>query len=109
MSNLFDSLANSIQKFSSKFSNYAKKYYLDVLVRGEKIGSRGKIQIEIEKLKWELRQKYIEIGKHVSNKKINESITDYSHDQNFIRLISEINKINLYIDDYKKKTKHLGY
>ena len=103
MSNLFDSLANSIQNFSSKFSDYTKKYYSAALVKGGKIGNRGKIQIEIEKLKWELRQKYIEIGKHVYNKKINDSITDYSYDQNFIKLISEINKINLYIDDYKKK------
>ena len=76
-----------------------KKHLQSVLYQGEKIGHKGKIQIEIEKLKWELKQKYNEIGRYVAEKKLSKSVTDFSHDQQFLELISEINKIKLYINE----------
>ena len=99
MSDLFDDLVRKFNSFSNTFSKNGKKYFRSVLSQGEKIGHRGKVQIEIEKLKWELKQKYNELGKYVAEKKISRSVTDFSHDQQFLELVNEVNKIKIYIDD----------
>ena len=99
MSDLFDNLTKKIKYLSNRFAKDGKKYFKSVLSQGEKIGYQGKVQIEIEKLKWELKQKYNEIGRYVAEKKISKSVTDFSHDQQFLDIVSEINKIKLYIND----------
>jgi len=102
MSDLFDNFPQRIQSFSDLFLKYGKKYFQSLLFHGEKIGRKGKVQIEIEKLKWELKQKYNKLGKYVAEKKISKSITDYSHDKQFLELVNEVNRIKLYIDEQKQ-------
>ena len=109
MSDLFDSLARRFKSFSSSFSNNGKKYFQSVLSQGEKIGHRGKVQIEIEKLKWELKQKYNNLGKYVAEKKISRSVTDFSHDQQFLELVNEVNKIKIYIDERQQERDSRGH
>ena len=53
MSNLFDNQSNKIQHLSSRVAKDGKKYIKSAVSKGEKIGYKGKIQIEIEKLKCE--------------------------------------------------------
>ena len=99
MSNLFDILSKMIHNVSVRFTKNGKKYIKSVLSHGEIISHKGKVQIEIEKLKWELKQKYNELGKHVAEKKISNSVTDFSHDSQFLALVNNINKTKLYIDE----------
>ena len=108
MSDLFDSLARRLVSFSGSFSKNGKKYFQSVLSKGEKIGHQGKVQIEIEKLKWELKQKYNELGKYVAEKKISRSVTDFSHDKQFLELVTEVNKIIIYIDERKQERDSRG-
>ena len=103
MSNLIDILSQKIHNVSIRFTKNGKTYLKSVLSYGEIIGHKGKVQIEIEKLKWELKQKYNELGKHVSEKKISNSVTDFSHDSQFLELVNNINKIKLYIDERLKE------
>ena len=98
MSDLFNSIVQKFESFSDSVSNNGKKYCLSVLSRGKKIGRQSKVQIEIEKLKWELKQKYNELGKYVAEKKISRSVTDFSHDKQFLEFVNEVNKIKIYID-----------
>ena len=103
MSDLFDSLARRLQRYSARFSKNGKKYFQSVLYQGEKIGHRGKVQIEIKKLKWELYQKYNELGNYVAEKKITRSVTDFSQDKQFLEFVNEVNKIKIYIDERQQK------
>ena len=103
MSDLFDSLVRRFESFSDSLSKNGKKYFQFVLSKGEKIGHQGKVQIEIEKLKWELKQRYNELGKYVAEKKISRSVTDFSHDQQFLELVNEVNRIKLYIDERQQE------
>ena len=103
MSDMFDSLVRRFESFSDSFSKNGKKYFQSVLSKGEKIGHQGKVQIEIEKLKWELKQKYNDLGKYVAEKKISRSVTDFSHDKQFLELVNEANKIKVYIDERQQE------
>ena len=47
----------------------------------------------------ELKQKYNKLGIHVSDKKIAKSVTDFSHDNDFLHLVNEINKLQLFIEE----------
>ena len=99
MSNLFDNLSDKIQHLSNRVAKDGKKYIKSAVSKGEKIGYKGKIQIEIEKLKWELKQKYNKLGIYVSEKKISKSITDFSYDNEFLDIVNEINKLKLFIEE----------
>ena len=105
MSNLFDNITRNIQIFSDILKKNGKKYLYSAISHGEEFGRRGKTQIEIEKLKWELKQKHNELGEYVAEKKISKSATDFSHDILFLDLVNEVARIKLFIDERQKERK----
>ena len=105
MSDIFDNLSDKMKSISNRVSKDGKKYIHSALSKGEEISHKGKTKIEIEKLKWELKQKYTTLGKYVSDNKISNSTTDFSHDINFLSLASDVLKLKLYIEDLKEGIK----
>ena len=105
MSDIFDNLSDKIQNISNTVAKNGKKYFQSAFSKGEEIGSKGKIKFEIEKLKWELKQKYTTLGKYVTDNKISKSVTDFSHDSNFLELANDVYKLKLYIEELEKGTK----
>ena len=105
MSDIFDNLSDKIQNISNRLAKDGKKYIQSVFSKGEEIGHKGKVKLEIEKLKWELKQKYTTLGKYVSDNKISRSVTDFSHDSNFLALANDVYKLKLYIEELEKETK----
>ena len=105
MSDIFDNLSDKIQNISNRVAKDGKKYFQSAFSKGEEIGYKGKIKLEIEKLKWELKKKYTTLGKYVSDNKISKSVTDFSHDSNFLALANDVYKLKLYIEELGKRTK----
>ena len=105
MSDIFDNLSDKIQNISNRIAKDGKKYFQSAFSKGEEIGYKGKIKLEIEKLKWELKQKYTTLGKYVSDNKISKSVTDFSHDSNFMEIANDVYKLKLYIEELGKRTK----
>ena len=105
MSDLFDTISDKFQQLSSRVAKDGKKYIQSAFSKGGEIGHKGKIKLEIEKLKWELKQKYTNLGKYVSDNKISKSVTDFSHDSNFLELANDVYKLKLYIEELEKGTK----
>ena len=105
MSDIFDNLSDKIQNISNRVAKDGKKYFQSAFSKGEEIGYKGKIKFEIEKLKWELKQKYTTLGKYVSDNKIFKPVTDFSHDRNFLELANDVYKLKLYIEELEKGTK----
>ena len=103
MSDKAYSIVNNFQKVVGHLIEQGKRYSKKLISKGKYFGVRGKIQIEIESLKWELKQKYILLGKYVSHKKISKSITDFSHDSNFQRLANDVYKLELYIEEREQE------
>ena len=105
MSDIFDNLSDKIQNISNRVAKDGKKYFQSAFSKGEEIGYKGKIKLEIEKLKWELKKIYTTLGKYVSDNKISKSVTDFSHDSNFMDLANDVYKLKLYIEELEKGTK----
>ena len=105
MSDIFDNLSDKIQNISNRVAKDGKKYFQSAFSKGEEIGYKGKIKLEIEKLKWELKKKYTTLGKYVSDNKISKSVTDFSQDSNFLALANDVYKLKLYIEELEKGTK----
>ena len=105
MSDIFDNLSGKISNISNRVAKDGKKYFQSAFSKGEEIGYKGKIKLEIEKLKWELKKKYTTLGKYVSDNKISKSVTDFSHDSNFLELANDVYKLKLYIEELEKGTK----
>ena len=103
MSDIFDNLSDKIQNISNRVAKDGKKYIQSAFSKGEEIGYKGKIKLEIEKLKWELKQKYTTLGKYVSDNKISKSVTDFSHDSNFLELANDVYRLKLYIEELKRE------
>ena len=79
-----------------------RKYFNYLLSIGQQFTVNGKIQIEVEKLKWELKNKYHELGKYVTQKKETKSVVDFSHDSEYLQKINEIIKLKYYIEERLK-------
>ena len=103
MSDLFDTLSDKFQQLSSRVAKDGKKYIQSAVSKGEEIGQKGKIQLEIEKLKWELKQKYAALGKYVTDKKEKKSVTDFSHDSHFLELVNDAYKLKNYIEERRNQ------
>ena len=103
MSDIFENLIGKFQNISNRIAKDGKKYVHSAVSKGEKIGHKGKVQFEIEKLKWELKKKYSTLGKYVSDKKISKSVTDFSHDSAFLKLANDVCKLKLFIEQRKKE------
>ena len=73
-----------------------------VLSIGQQFTEKGKIQIEVEKLKWELKKKYHELGKYVIQEKEEKSVIDFSHDALYLQKINEIIQLKYYIEERLK-------
>ena len=102
MSDIFNNFSDRIKNISNRIVQDGKKFILSAFSKGEEIGYKGKIKLEIEKLKWELKQKYINLGKYVADNKISKSVTDFSHDSNFLELANDVYKLKLYIEELQK-------
>ena len=105
MSDIFDNFSDRIKNISNRIVQDGKKIILSAFSKGEEMGHQGKIKFEIEKLKWELKQKYINLGKYVSDNKISNSVTDFSHDDNFLELANDVLQLKLYIEELQKGKK----
>ena len=100
-----DNFSDRIKSIANRIVQDGKKIILSAFSKGEEMGHQGKIKLEIEKLKWELKQKYINLGKYVSDNKISKSVTDFSNDNNFLELENDVYKLKLYIENLEKGTK----
>ena len=74
-----------------------EKYYHSAMSIGQQFSKKGKIQIEVEKLKWELKKKYQALGKYVTQEKETKSVIDFSQDPLYLYKINEIIKLKFYI------------
>ena len=99
MSEIWDNLSNKMQKFFNHIAKDGGKYIKSLILMGGKISNKGKIQLEIEKLKWELKQKYAALGKYVTDKKESQSVTDFSYDSHFLELVNETYNLKNYIEE----------
>jgi len=92
-------MSPKIQKYSQMIIYKWEKFFHSLLSIGQKFTEKGKIQIEVEKLKWELKKKYQELGKYVTHKKETKSVIDFSHDQQYLHKINEVIKLKYYIEE----------
>ena len=74
MSDIFDNFSDKLQNISNRVAKNGKKYIQSAFSKGEEFSYKGKIKLEIEKLKWELKQKYTKLGQYVTNNKISQSL-----------------------------------
>ena len=70
MFNDLDKKSSNIYNFTIKILESGKLFFLFLLTKVEQIVARVKNQIEIEKYKWELKKKYVDLGKYISDKKL---------------------------------------
>ena len=83
-------ISQRINDFINTLSNKIKLYFV-----------RLKIQFEIIKIKLELLNNYINLGKYISKYYNEEKIKDFSYQEKYFILNQEINKKNRYIKKLK--------
>ena len=103
MSSVLDKYLNSLieqKKYSkekiSKFLKSAKNSSIE-------ISSKGKIKFEIEKTKFELKNKYKKLGEHVSKEFSQNKVSDFTYNEEFLKLNQEIEDLLKYISKIKNK------
>ena len=69
MDKFFENLTHKIPKLYEHYLLLGKKYSQMAIRRGKKVGEKSKIQIELGRLKWELKQKYQKLGNYIKKKR----------------------------------------
>ena len=91
-----------MHKFSQMINLKWKKYYQFLLSLGQQFSEKGKIHIEVEKLKWELKKKYQQLGQYATLEKETKSVIDFSNDPAYLQKINDIIKLKYYIEERLK-------
>jgi hypothetical protein len=102
MADIFEQSLKQLNKFSDKASRKMESLFKLAVDKGGVYANKGKIQIEIEKLKWELKQLYVELGRYTALKHRENGTLDFSHDERFVILIDKIENQRKYIEDRLK-------
>ena len=99
MADLFEQTLKKMNKITNSASEKVGDFFKKAVNKGEEYAVKGKIQIEIEKLKWDLKQLYLELGRYVALKNRDGGVMDFSHDDQFIRLLDKIENQRQYISE----------
>ncbi len=102
MADIFEQTLKQLNDFSDKASQKIESLFKLAVDKGGVYANKGKIQIEVEKLKWELKQLYVELGRYTALQHRENGILDYSHDERFVILIDKIENQRKYIEERLK-------
>jgi len=102
MADIFEETLKRIDRFSDKNSKFFKSFFKRILNNSERYATQGKIKLEIEKLKWDLRQLYKDFGCYIYKKNHKSGIMDFSHDVEYIHFLEKIKQQLLYLDQRYK-------
>ena len=109
MADIFEQTLKQLNGITDTASQKVGSFFKKAVNKGEEYAVKGKIQIEIEKLKWDLKQLYIELGCYVALKNRDGGVMDFSHDDQYIRLLDKIENQRQYISErVKDKTSSDG-
>ena len=109
MTDIFEQTLKQLNEITDTASQKVGSFFKKAVNKGEEYAVKGKIQIEIEKLKWDLKQLYIELGCYVALKNRDGGVMDFSHDDQYIRLLDKIENQRQYISErVKDKTSSDG-
>ena len=68
MADIFEQTLKQLNEITDSASQKVGEFFKKAVNKGEEYAVKGKIQIEIKKLKWDLKQLYIELGRYVALK-----------------------------------------
>jgi len=100
MSNLIDDYIKKIN--TTYISDKLNKTFKKIVIKAKQLTKKGRIQVEIEKCKLELRKKYKELGVFINNVYIDEKVKDFSYKERYFELNREIHRLRNYLDSLKK-------
>ena len=99
MADIFEQTIKKLNEITDSTSQKVASFFKKTVNKGEEYAVKGKIQIEIKKLKWDLKQLYVELGRYVSLKNREVGVMDFSHDDQYIRLLDKIENQRQYITE----------
>ena len=99
MADIFEQTLKQLNEITDSASQKVGSFFKKAVNKGEEYAVKGKIQFEIEKLKWDLKQLYVELGRYVALKNREAGVMDFSHDDQYIRLLEKIENQRQYISE----------
>ena len=99
MADIFEQTIKKLNEITDSTSQKVGSFFKKTVNKGEEYAVKGKIQIEIKKLKWDLKHLYVELGRYVSLKNREAGVIDFSHDDHYIRLLNKIENQRQYISE----------
>ena len=102
MDDTLDIIVKKMNNFGKTLSEKSNSYFKKAIDKSGEYADKGVQHIEVEKLKWKLKQMYRELGEYIYISNLNENIVDYSDDEKFILLIDRINRIKNLINQKLK-------
>ena len=91
-----------INSSAQRLIKYFSVLFKNIMISSNYFSKNGLDQIEIQKMKWELKYHQEELGKYIYKCNISDNAFDFSNDVHFNELIKKIKEIQHFIDKKNK-------
>ena len=100
---MLESLLNKINDYKTRFYKKYDLVYTAYQDSTKEILDKSKTKFEIEKTSLVLKKRYYMLGKYVAKQCLTKGFTDFSSDDKFHKLTSEIKKTAIIHSQMKKR------
>lgn len=102
MSDVWSKMIKELGKFGDTFAEKSEVYIRKAVDKGEELSKLGKIQLEIETTRRELKRKHEALGCYVTDKNRSENVFDFTIDESFKKQIQSISVLTTLIKKLEK-------
>ena len=103
MSEVWLSFIKKINFFSQKIIKYCSFLVQNIISGGKNFSKRSIDNFEINKVKWELKQRKQELGDYIYKSNIEDNTFNFSGDENFDKIIKKIKENQNFINASNNK------
>ncbi len=99
MTEVVDNILNQLNKVGETVVDKSGKYFKKAVDKGEELTRKGRIQLDIEKAKRELKSKYTEMGEFIYQHHNSASRRSVVKTEEYLLLVTEINQLRQRISE----------
>lgn len=108
MSDVWNKMIGELSNLSDTIAEKSEEYFKIAVEKGEELSKKGKLQLEIESSKRELKRELIQFGEFVFTKNHEENVSDFSINDQFQEHTEKILNIKKVIASLEEEKHNLS-
>ena len=108
MSDVWNKMIGELSNLSDTIAEKSEEYFKIAVEKGEELSKKGKLQLEVESSKRELKKEFVQFGEFVFDKNHKENVSDFSINDQFQNNVDKILNIKKVIASLEEEKQNLS-